>query len=138
MHPDQLTSVRFERNNRSARSSSRVEDAINHQRRALQFVFGPSTQVVGLETPRYLELVEIVGVNLIERRIASAGQIAGVVWPIAIPGGRRPRAVNGCGGWSSLLCSTWSGTGIFSSLAQRAQRRPYQSRNKQHHCYRSK
>src|SRR5437867_1640731 len=42
------------------------------------------SKTVRLESPRHLELVEVGGVDLIERRIARAAGVAGVAAPLAV------------------------------------------------------
>src|SRR4029077_10304151 len=65
----------------------------------LQLELLSRTEGVGLEPPGDFELVEIRGVDLVERRIAGAMQIAAVGLPLtvwravrlALPGGRHRR-----------------------------------------------
>ena len=84
VHPQQLTRARVERHHRAARAAGRVEHAANHQRRAFELELGARAQAVGLEPPRDFELVEVVGVDLIEGRVLRAAEIGGVVRPLAV------------------------------------------------------
>jgi hypothetical protein len=45
-------------------------------------------ETVGLETPRDLQLVEVGGVDLIERRVAGECQVGAVARPFAVAGRR--------------------------------------------------
>ena len=84
MRPDQLAGLRVERDNRPARPAGRVEDAFHHQRRALQLVLGERAEAVGLEPPRHFELVEVGAVDLVQRRVAGAFQVGGIMRPLAV------------------------------------------------------
>src|SRR6185295_1915174 len=68
VRPQQLAGLAVERDDRSSRAAGRVEDAVDRQRRALQLVFGPRTEDIGLEPPRHLEILEVRRVDLGERR----------------------------------------------------------------------
>ena len=72
VRPDHLAGLAVERDDRSARAAGRIEHALDRERRPFELVFGPRTEVVGLEAPRDLELVEVRRVDLIERRIPGA------------------------------------------------------------------
>ena len=61
--------VAASRRRRPARSRGRVQNSLDHQRRRLQIGFRTRTEVVGLEPPGDLQLIEIAPVDLIERRI---------------------------------------------------------------------
>ena len=84
VRPDQLAGPAVERDDRSARAAGRVEHALDHQRRAFELVLGARAEVVGLEPPGDLELVEVRGVDLVERRVAPAPEVGGVVRPLAV------------------------------------------------------
>ena len=67
------------------RDAGRREDpAVDHQRRRLEVVFRPRAQAVGLEPPRDLEVVEVVAVDLVERRVAGVAEIAAIGRPFAV------------------------------------------------------
>jgi len=59
-------------------------NALDHQRRAFELELGTGAEVVGLEPPRNLELVEIAAVDLIEWRVARAFDVGRVVRPLAV------------------------------------------------------
>ncbi len=82
--PEQLTRAGVERDDRSARPRRRVEDAVHHERRPFELVFRPRAQAVGLEAPGHLEVVEVGGVDLVQRRVAAAADVAGVAGPLAV------------------------------------------------------
>ena len=82
--PQQLARDRIQRDRRAARPRGGVDDAVHHERRAFQLVFGPVADAVGLESPRDFEFAEVRRVDLIERRIARALQIRVVMRPFAV------------------------------------------------------
>ena len=82
--PDHFAGLCIERDHGTARSRGGVEHALHHQRRSFQLVFGAGAEVIGLEAPGDFELVEVGGVDLIERGILGALQIGRVVGPFAI------------------------------------------------------
>ncbi len=84
MYPQQFAGGCIQRDHRTARARSGVEDAIDHQRRAFQLEFRTVAEVVGLESPGDLEFVEIGGVDLIERRVAKIAEVAGIGWPLSV------------------------------------------------------
>ena len=102
--PDHFARPAVERDDRSAGAAGGVQHALDRQRRALQLVFGPGAQVVGLEPPGDLELVEIRAVDLVERRIPGALHVRGVVRPVAV-----------------------SGRGLARGLAREPSRQPHQA-----------
>src|SRR5439155_180575 len=63
-------------------------------RRPFELVLGTRAEVVGLEPPRHLELVEVGGVDLIERRVLRAAHIGGVVRPVAFLRARLTRCLS--------------------------------------------
>ena len=83
VHPLHLAGGGIERDDRASRAGGRVEPATDHQRRRLEVELGPRSEVVGLEPPRHLEVVEVVLVDLIERLVARARQIGAVGAPLA-------------------------------------------------------
>ena len=84
VHPHQLAGRRVERHHRPPRPGGRVHDATHHQRRGLELIFGPGTEAFGLESPRDLQLAEIVRGDLIERRIARVAEVGAVGRPLAL------------------------------------------------------
>src|SRR6185295_15367067 len=63
MHPDQLTRLAVERDDRSPCAAGRVDHALDHQRRAFELELGARSHVVSLEAPRDLELIEVARVD---------------------------------------------------------------------------
>ena len=99
VRPDQLAGPAVERDDRAARAGGRVEHALDRERRAFELVLGARAEVVGLEAPRDLELVEVGGVDLIERRVPGAAHVGRVVGPVAVLRARHPgRLARGPGG----------------------------------------
>ena len=86
VRPQKLTGGGIERHNRATRARSRVNHAVDHQRRAFEFELRAIAETVGLEAPGDLELAEVRGVDLIEGFVAVAAQIAAVGRPLAILG----------------------------------------------------
>ena len=91
VHPHQLAALRIERDDRAAGAAGRVHDPLHHQRGAFQLVLGTCAEIVGLEAPRDFELVEVGCVDLIERRVARAFHVRGVVRPLAVLRAREVR-----------------------------------------------
>ena len=90
VRPDQLTAAAVERDDGAAGPGGRVEHAPDRERGAFELVLGARAEVVGLEAPRDLELVEVGGVDLIERRVPGAAHVGRVVGPVAVLRARHP------------------------------------------------
>jgi hypothetical protein len=84
VHPEQLARCRIERDDRAARPGRRVDDATSHQRRRFELELRSRTEVLGLESPCNLELVEVTRVDLVKRRVARVGEISAVGRPFAV------------------------------------------------------
>src|SRR5262249_2121917 len=82
VHPQHLAGGGVERGDGAARPGSAVDDAVDHQRRALEVEFGTRAEGVGLEPPRDFELVEVIFGDLVERRVSRAREIAAVGGPL--------------------------------------------------------
>ena len=91
MHPAQLTGPGIEGHHRAPRARGRVERAADHERCAFQLELGSAAKIVGLESPRDFELIEVGGGDLVERRIARAAGVAGVLRPFAVARARQTR-----------------------------------------------
>src|SRR5262249_11974944 len=78
------------------RSAGRIDDAFHHQRRRLELVLRPRPEVVCLEPPGDLKLVEIAGVDLIERRVPVVPDVAAVAAPLAVLRAGLPRYRREC------------------------------------------
>ena len=94
VHPQQLARRRVRRNRRPPQPGRRVHDAVDHQRRRLEVVLRRRAEVVRLQPPGHLQLVEVPGRDLVERRVARVRDVAAVAPPLAVVGlpGRRPGA----------------------------------------------
>src|SRR6185503_9663440 len=80
----ELACGRVERDDGAAGARRRVDDPARHQRSGFEVELGPRTEVLGLEPPRDLELVEIVRVDLVERGVPGVGEIAAVGRPLPV------------------------------------------------------
>jgi hypothetical protein len=89
--PAQLAGFRVERDDGAARAGGGVERAADHERRPFELELGAAAEIVRLESPRDLETAEVVRGDLIERRVARAARVAGVVRPLAVLRARRRR-----------------------------------------------
>src|SRR5262249_17067604 len=74
---------RVQRDGRGARARRAVNDAVDHERGRLELVLGPRSELIGLESPGDFQLAEIRRVDLGERRIAGAADVASVAAPFA-------------------------------------------------------
>ena len=84
VHPQHFARRGVERDYRASRAGRRVEDAVHHQRRGLEIELGTRPERVGLEAPGDLQVVEVVAVDLIERPVAAAREVATICRPLAI------------------------------------------------------
>ncbi len=84
MHPHLLARRRIESDDGPAGAGGREEDATRHQRRSLEIELGSRAQVLGLEPPGNLQLAEIVGTDLIQRRVPRVGEIGAIRRPLAV------------------------------------------------------
>ena len=84
--PPQLAGGRVQRHDVAAAAGGGIEHAVDHQRRGLVVEVGKRPEVGGAEAPLRLEVVEVVAVDLVERRVPRAAQVAAVRPPLA-PGG---------------------------------------------------
>ena len=84
--PQQLARAGVERRHRAARAGRRVDDAVHHQRRRLELVLGDRAEIVRLEPPGDLQLVEVPRVDLVERGVARMAEVAAVRRPLAAGG----------------------------------------------------
>ena len=82
VHPDHLTRSGVEGDHGAARARGRVGNAPHHQRRRLKRVLRPGTQKVRFQPPGDLELLEVRGVDLVERRVAGGRKIGAVASPL--------------------------------------------------------
>ena len=86
VHPEQLARPRVRRDRGAAQSGRGVDHAAHHQRRRLEVVLGLRTEVGGPEPPRHLQVVEVLGRDLVERRVARVRDVAAVAPPLSVLG----------------------------------------------------
>ena len=86
VHPEQLAGRRVERHGRAPGARREIQDAIYHQRRRLKVEFRPRPERLGLEAEGDFELAEVLGVDLVERRVASTRKVSAVGAPFAVHG----------------------------------------------------
>src|SRR5438094_1464025 len=84
MGPEQFAGGRVKRNHSAARSCGRVQNAVHHERSSFQLVLRPVAKIVGLDAPGDFKVVEVRGVDLVQRAVASARKIGGVRRPLRV------------------------------------------------------
>ena len=84
VNPKQFSGAGIERDDRASRTRRGIQNAVDHQRRPFEFVFGAVAEIIGLYAPRDFEIAEVRCINLIQRTIARSGKIGGIGWPIAV------------------------------------------------------
>ena len=84
MHPQQFARRRIQGDHVPARSSSGVNYAVRHQRCSFEVEFRARAEVVRLESPGHLELAEIGGVDLVERRVVRVPKVSAVSPPLSV------------------------------------------------------
>ena len=97
MHPQQLARTCGHGDHRATRPGGRVQDAVDHQRRRLKVVFGVRPEVRRLDPPGHLEVVEVIGRDLVERRIAGVRDVSAVARPLPVLGSLGHDASRGAG-----------------------------------------
>ena len=83
-HPQLFARLRIDGDDRAAHPRLRVHHAVHHQRRHLHVVVGTRAEVVGLEPPGDAQVLGVVFVDLIERRVLRAARLAGVRAPFTV------------------------------------------------------
>ena len=83
VHPQQFASCGVERHDRSPRARRRIDNAVRHQGRRFIIEFRTGAQRIGLEAPRHLQLVEVVLIDLVERRVLGVGEVTAPGSPFA-------------------------------------------------------
>ena len=81
MGPDEFARSGVEGYDRATGTSGGVDDAIDHEGRAFQFVFGAGAEMVGFEAPRNFEFIEVGRVDLIERGVTIVAEVSRVGRP---------------------------------------------------------
>ena len=84
MHPDQLARHRIQRNHRAARAGRGIDHPAHFQRRALELEFLAVADVVSLEAPGHFQLGEVRRVDLVQRLVFAAVDVAQIDRPIHI------------------------------------------------------
>ena len=83
-HPQQLSARRIERDDGAAGACLRVHHVVDDDRHRLHVEIGARSEVVGLEAPRDAQVLDVVLVDLVERRVFRASRICRVGTPFAI------------------------------------------------------
>ena len=86
VHPQQLAGAGIQADHVAAEAGGAIDAAFHHQRRGLVVGVQARAQGVGAEAPGQFQLVEVGGIDLVQRRIAGAGQIIGVMQPVGFAG----------------------------------------------------
>src|SRR5882762_9490501 len=86
--PKQSAGGRVKSDDRAPRSSGGVQNAVHHERRAFEFVLWPVAEIIGLDAPGNFKIIEVVGVDLVERPIASSRQVSAVGRPLGVFGSK--------------------------------------------------
>ena len=95
VHPEQLARSRVHRDRGAAQAGRRVDDPADHQRRRLEVELRLRPEVGRVHPPGDLEVVEVPGGDLVERRVPRIGDVAAVTPPFAVVGLRRRRRRSG-------------------------------------------
>ena len=95
VEPQQLAGRPVQGHHIPAAPRGRVEDAIDHERRGLIVEVRERPKVHGTESPRHLEIVEVVAVNLVERRVSRAAKISAIGLPLTVGRARLGRRNRG-------------------------------------------
>ena len=84
VHPERLAGGRVDGDDVAPRAGGEVQHAADHQRRDFPVVVGRRAEVVRLPPPDDLELLDVLRVDLVERRVLGVARIAAVVAPFAL------------------------------------------------------
>ena len=84
VHPEHLAGGRVERNHGPPRSRCSVDFPFHHQGRGFVLILGSGPQKIGLEAPGDFEIIEVTGVDTVQRSISCAPQITTVGAPLAV------------------------------------------------------
>ena len=86
VHPERLAGGRVDGDDVTPGAGGEVQHAADHQRRDFPVVVGRGAEVVGLPAPDDLELLDVLRVDLVQRRVLGVALIAAVVAPFALRG----------------------------------------------------
>src|SRR5262249_5129447 len=84
VHPQHLACGGIESNHRATRSCRDEQGPVDHQGSSFILIFRPRPERIRLESPGDLELVEVLGIDLIEWRVSRAAGIAAIRAPLPI------------------------------------------------------
>ena len=95
VHPERLPRLRIDRHRRPPESRGGIEGPVRVQRGHAVVALGGRTEVARLPAPRDLQVLDVRGVDLIERRVARGPGVSGPVAPFSVHrpglGGERER-----------------------------------------------
>ena len=78
VHPEHFAGSRVERNHGPPRSRCGVDFPFHHEGRGFVLILGSGPQKIGLETPGDFKIIEVTGVDTVERSVSCASKIATV------------------------------------------------------------
>src|SRR5579871_2481710 len=81
MHPQRLAARSVNCDHIASGTRRDVEDAIDHEGRSFVIEIRVISKILGLPLPGDLEVLDVIAVDLIERRILSALRVATVIAP---------------------------------------------------------
>ncbi len=82
--PENLASCSVQGNDRAACSCRGVEHSTYHQGCGFEAIFRRRPEVICLESPSQLKLIEVAGIDLLEGRIACVAEVTTVGGPLGI------------------------------------------------------
>ncbi|PYS16944.1 MAG: hypothetical protein DMG15_00780 [Acidobacteria bacterium] len=82
--PQRFASARIRRDDRAAVSDREIQDTVDHDRSGFGFVLGSRAEIVGSPDPCNLEVLHVVPINGVDRRISGAAGVAAVNTPFPI------------------------------------------------------
>ncbi len=98
VHPQRFPGRRIDGHDVAADAGAYIENPVGHERRRAVVVLRHGAEVIGLPAPGDAQLGDIVAIDLIQRGIAAAAQIAAVVQPLDGGGNRLVPAAGGSAG----------------------------------------
>src|SRR5215471_17588548 len=84
MYPQRLASTGIGRDDRPPVARREVEDTVHHERRVFILDFQPAAEIVALPRPCKLEVLDVVRVDLVQRRVPRVSAVATDPPPLAI------------------------------------------------------
>jgi hypothetical protein len=86
VHPQHLAGRAVQAHHVAPVAGGDIDAALHNQRRGLIVGVQARAQRIGAEAPDHFQLVEVGGVDLVQRRIAGAGKIVGIMKPVRVGG----------------------------------------------------